>query len=170
MEEKRDKRFGKRERRPCEYQGCHRLNEGGYQAHCHHHRSQRIRQGLPVLYHADKPARKGRYFNEQTGYWLLLEKTHPLATKAGYVYEHRVVAYTKYGPGPLPCHWCGKSLQWQEIEVDHVDWERANNHPDNLVASCPQCNAARREGSVVKRTQPKLEMAKRLLAVARMRD
>ena len=69
--------------------------------------------------------------------------------------EHRVVLYDKIGPGPHPCHWCGKILEWKiktsvrkgilsgSIVADHVDGNDRNNSPDNIVPSCHSCNTKR---------------------------
>lgn len=74
-----------------------------------------------------------------TGRW-----DHPLASKNGDVGEHRMVLYDKIGPGPHPCYWgCGKLLEWGGLEgiiADHVDHDKSNNDPANLVPSCNPCN------------------------------
>jgi hypothetical protein len=76
-------------------------------------------------------------------------RDHPLARSQGKVAEHRVALFSKIGPGPHPCHWCGKSLAWDaerqslKIMADHVDHDRLNNDPSNLVPSCLDCNTKR---------------------------
>lgn len=79
------------------------------------------------------------------GYRMLLGwHGHPLAHAKGTIYEHRKVLYDNIGPGPHECHWqCGKTLDWDDIDADHVDGERLNNEPENLVASCRPCNRRR---------------------------
>lgn len=119
------------------------MNKGGYQALCERHYSVRRAAKLPTLFHADKPEPMGRYENRKTGYILLRDKTHPLASKQGYVYEHRAVAFSKYGPGPQVCHWCSAGIEWAYLHVDHLDWNRINNTYANLVTSCPDCNVNR---------------------------
>ncbi len=89
--------------------------------------------------------------------------THPLAninsslSKDGKTVEallHRVVLYAKIGPGPHPCHWCAKPVDWMRMRglpakapdrlvTDHLDENIRNNDPDNLVPSCSGCNANR---------------------------
>ena len=87
--------------------------------------------------------------------------THPLASKnASYqpgpgtvqMWKHRYVLFAKIGYGPHWCHWCGKNVNWQPgkrggggrcLVVDHVDDDRTNNDPANLVASCTGCNVHR---------------------------
>ena len=85
---------------------------------------------------------KGRY-RQDAGYVLLLNKAHPLATKRGHVYEHRVVAYdVNCGLCP-PCYWCGISITWDECHVDHLNEKKDDNRSSNLVVTCPRCNTVR---------------------------
>lgn len=79
-------------------------------------------------------------------------KGHPLAPASGRVAVSRLVLYDKIGSGPHKCHWCGSSLEWRigtsshapdALFVDHLDWDRLNDDPANLVASCGDCNARR---------------------------
>ena len=79
------------------------------------------------------------------GYLVGYAPDHPLSTTSGNVLDHRRVAYNKYGEGPHPCHWCSVVLEWRVIQVDHLDWVRDNNHPDNLVVSCQPCNNGRQQ-------------------------
>ena len=90
----------------------------------------------------------------QDGYRVLTGlQGHPLARRTrgfrgrGEVMEHRKVLYDAIGPGPHLCHWgCGKSLGWGGIGgiiVDHLDDDRLNNSPENLVPSCNHCNMYR---------------------------
>ena len=98
-----------------------------------------------------------------TGYSIILQykpyrvlhgqQGHPLAHR-GAVREHRKVLYDAVGPGPHECHWnetygCGRiSLEWGGLQgdslcVDHLDHDRTNNAPENLVPSCIACNLRR---------------------------
>lgn len=84
------------------------------------------------------------------GYRVLNLPSHPLARAQGKVPEHRVVLYAKVGPGPHPCHWCGTTLEWNatagtRINADHLDWDKLNNDPSNLVPACLNCNTRRRQ-------------------------
>ena len=93
---------------------------------------------------------KGRYISG--GYVLLRMPDHPLASDSGILAEHRAVLYEKLGPGTHPCHWCGTSVVWarrkseakgQRLFADHIDGDRQNNAPGNLVPSCCACNTTR---------------------------
>lgn len=76
---------------------------------------------------------------------------HPLAGPDGWILEHRAILYEKLGPGAQECHWCGRVLHWAPTEptrgdrlcTDHLDTDSANNAPNNLVASCRNCNGLR---------------------------
>jgi hypothetical protein len=72
---------------------------------------------------------------------------HPLAHADGQVYEHRVVLYNKIGPGSHVCHWCGVAVAWgntlSDLLVDHLNQDRYDNDPDNLVPACFSCNVGR---------------------------
>lgn len=90
-------------------------------------------------------------FFETGGYRMLTGQLHPLAQKGG-VLEHRKVLYDLIGPGPHPCHWASRygceetSLEWSDgprLVVDHLDGDKQNNSPDNLVPSCTRCNSSR---------------------------
>lgn len=87
-----------------------------------------------------------------TGYTKLYLPGHPLADGRGAVSEHRAVLYAKLGPGRHPCHWCGAMVVWRPVgaaqepgslRTDHLDDDRRNNDPANLVASCNSCNIRR---------------------------
>jgi len=84
-------------------------------------------------------------------YRVITRRDHPLAMRNGRVYEHRAVLYDQLGPKPEPCHWCGRTVEWGDRDhplfVDHVDHDRQNNDPTNLVPSCGTCNGSRRRGS-----------------------
>lgn len=77
---------------------------------------------------------------------------HPIADRRGNVVEHRKVLYDTIGAGVHPCHWCGRELHWRtrnkhnplpdDLVVDHLDGDKRNNDPVNLVPSCQPCNVA----------------------------
>lgn len=100
---------------------------------------------LDDFYQRQRENAVGHSFKD--GYRILSgQQGHPLAD-GGRLEEHRKVLYDKIGPGPHPCHWgCGKTLEWggkSGIQADHLDGDRLNNDPDNLVASCGGCNVKR---------------------------
>ncbi|WP_408480569.1 HNH endonuclease signature motif containing protein [Paraburkholderia graminis] len=68
---------------------------------------------------------------------------HPLADSTGQVWEHRKIAYERYGGTLPPCELCGKHITWQTAHIDHKDENRANNDLDNLRHLCRVCNVTR---------------------------
>lgn len=98
-----------------------------------------------ALRHADSDRRISKQ-----GYVVLrYQYGHPLASHHGELLEHRKVLYEKIGPGEHPCYWCGKLRSWggsQGIHADHLDDDRLNNDPENLVPSCKRCNGRRGKG------------------------
>lgn len=76
---------------------------------------------------------------------------HPLAPPSGTIAVHRIILYDKIGPGTHQCRWCGKPLEWETgtktkgnaLLVDHIDGDRMNLAPDNLVPACNSCNTTR---------------------------
>ena len=77
------------------------------------------------------------------GYRIVKDAGHPLAMANGWVAEHRLVAFAKYGSGSLNCHWCDSSIEWPETHVDHLNEIKDDNRPENLVVACSRCNRAR---------------------------
>jgi hypothetical protein len=72
---------------------------------------------------------------------------HPLAyTSGASIWEHRAVLYDKIGPGSHHCFHCGAVVEWTHgirvggLVVDHLDNDKRNNSPENLVPSCNRCN------------------------------
>ena len=71
----------------------------------------------------------------------------------GEAYVHRQVGRIKYPEDEQECHWCTQPVFWDEektskytLIIDHIDEDRANNDPANLVASCQRCNLRRGKG------------------------
>lgn len=82
-------------------------------------------------------------------YRSVYKPRHPLATKNGKVYEHRMVLFDEIGPGPHACHWCETEVDWlpkgdpRELQPDHLNDDGADNRIENLVPACRRCNALR---------------------------
>ena len=77
------------------------------------------------------------------GYIMQAAPGHPRSLGSHRAYQHRVVFTDEYGEGPFNCHWCGKTVTWADMHVDHLDSDKQNNDVGNLVASCPICNQQR---------------------------
>ena len=94
------------------------------------------------------------------GYFVLTGlQGHPLAVghskdrriQGGEIRRNRKVLWEKLGCTSVtcehPCHWCGKLLDWTQgslgICSDHLDGDKLNDTPENLVPSCDACNIRR---------------------------
>lgn len=94
---------------------------------------------------------KGPRGSGQKGrYRIVVRHGHPLAMSRGRILEHRLVLYGVIGPGGHPCHHCGVIVRWEAertaadvLVADHLDFDRLNNDPGNLVPSCNPCNVTR---------------------------
>lgn len=148
---KRASRYGDPNGRPpvkpskaCEYEGCGSLARSKSAAYCGKHYHREYRHGsVDADFRSIKTAPDGSYVAEY-------DPKHPLASKQGKVYVHRKVLYEMIGDGPHACHWCGVTVNWSLViglpdclQVDHLDEDKGNNNPDNLVPSCGQCNTTR---------------------------
>jgi hypothetical protein len=86
---------------------------------------------------------------DSRGYLFTIDIEHPLTSSKGRVAEHRRVAWEEWGPDEQVCHWCGAVLRWKgrllvdRLCVDHLNADKLDNAPSNLVASCQMCNAHR---------------------------
>jgi hypothetical protein len=91
----------------------------------------------------------------ENGEYLVIRNAqgHPIATHDGSIPYHRFVLYEKLqSPWGAVCRWCEYPLLWKTrlsysvahvVCADHLDGNKANNDPDNLVASCDWCNKNR---------------------------
>lgn len=124
---------------------------------CHNKKGKRWRENNP-----DRRARISRdwrkaneghiYTDKSTGYEIYVGYEHPGALSCGITRYHRIVLWDKIGPGIHACHWCGRDVYWDRLitedwyttlVVDHVDWNKSNNDPDNLVPACNACNVSK---------------------------
>jgi hypothetical protein len=93
--------------------------------------------------------RRGRLRKEKIEGRMTRVKGHPIAPPSGTVAVARVTLYDRIGPGPHPCHWCGVEVDWKTglvpgaLIADHLNWDRSDDSPENLVAACLPCNTNR---------------------------
>lgn len=140
----------KRPKKFCSIADCQKTSES--RGWCKEHYDRWIRHGDPTVV-IDTTSR-GSLSNR--GYLLIHKAGHPLAMKGGRVAQHRVVLYEKIGPGDHLCNWCGACVSWDKswpvhsnaLVTDHLDHDRLNNDPGNLVPSCQSCNVRRRNPSL----------------------
>lgn len=123
----------------CDVGGCTRQRYGQRRL-CNTHAMRKHRYGDV---HADR-SRAGRTWDHSSGYRIVGAAGHQLADSKGSVYEHRLVLFNEIGPGPHGCHWCGDPVDWADgLEADHLNNQRDDNRPENLVPSCHGCNTRR---------------------------
>lgn len=102
----------------------------------------------PCYYESRRGPRK-----KDVAYRMQTAKGHPIAPKGGVVSAARIALYDKIGGGPHPCNWCATPVNWRPgnpyakdaLIADHLDWNPANDDPQNLVPSCNPCNGHRRK-------------------------
>lgn len=89
-------------------------------------------------------APNGSGTKREDGYWQIKLPEHPVSGARGLAFVHRVTLYDKIGPGTHKCYYCPVEVTWfVDLECDHLDHNKDNNDPDNLVACCRICNRAR---------------------------
>lgn len=137
-----------RTKRPCSVDGCSRPVWSREMCNMHYTRWNATGDPGP----ADPlTAPKGSGCLRPDGYRILTLPDHPLSGVGGQVLEHRTVLFAEVGPDPRPCHHCGMEVRWDlpypqfhdALVVDHLDFDRSNNDPGNLVPSCGRCNLSR---------------------------
>ena len=80
---------------------------------------------------------------------MAMRPGHPLAGSRGLVLKYRMIVYDAIGPGPHPCRWCGRLLEWRyglvpdAIVIDHINHDSTDNSLENLAVSCQRCNTSR---------------------------
>ena len=134
----------------CVVDGCDALYTRPGQL-CNRHYLRIRRYGSPdevkVPHRADEPT-----YVDRRGYIVERWHTgHVIAMNNGHIRRARRVLFDSIGFGPHRCHWCAKHINWSRrsihrLEADHLDWDRSNDDPANLVPSCTSCNTRRKRG------------------------
>lgn len=130
----------------CHVDGCDREAMYKIQQVCQKHYFRMMRNGS-YDYKSPRDSR-GRSVNAKyrlhtpNGYYMVYEPDHVLSDNRGYIFEHRFVAYNKYGE-VSECSLCGTSISWANCHVDHIDSDRTNNKEENLRVTCRACNVMR---------------------------
>lgn len=102
------------------------------------------------------------------GYWRLYLPTHPLADGTGTVLRHRLMLFEKLAGRDARCHWCDAPVAWgSTLMTDHLDFDRANDDPANLVPVCASCNSSRQMVRGRKLDEGQVEVIRRLVAEGR---
>lgn len=90
----------------------------------------------------------GSGYIRDNGYRVVRAPGHPVAWTNGQAYQHRVILFNKIGPGPHQCHHCDATVRWMDdrtdpdyLTADHLDRDKNNNQPANLVPACNSCNS-----------------------------
>jgi hypothetical protein len=129
----------------CKVEGCEKhANRKGPQLCEMHYGRVRRSGGFDLI----RKRRQGEWLHSN-GYVLMSTDNHQLAYAGGVAYKHRIVFFSAHGDGPFSCHWCGTSVTWKTLHIDHLDDDKANNAVENLAASCPICNQRRGQHKVV---------------------
>ena len=134
----------------CSVEGCGREAEYKTAVLCQKHYF-RIRRNGKIETLLEEKKRKLGYTRQyrvpfaspRGNYQRLYEPDHPLRDKSGYVAEHRMIVFAKYGWDLPVCELCGVSLEWNTCHVDHIDNDPTNNKPENLRPLCRVCNTTR---------------------------
>lgn len=97
----------------------------------------RIRNDCPnmILY-----TKEIKFCSDNSGYVCFMDKEHPLSHKTGRTYYHRHIASIKYG------RW----LQPDE-HVHHIDGNKKNNEPENLVVVTPEEHTVLHKGEILEK-------------------
>lgn len=123
----------------CRVHGCASVaNRKGAQM-CEKHYMRNRRNGTTNKLDVVKPGA----LTHSHGYKLIHAPDHELRRASNRVYEHRAVYYAHHGSGPFVCHWCSVVVCWDDMHVDHLNDQKDDNSPTNLVASCAACNQKR---------------------------
>jgi HNH endonuclease len=129
----------------CTVPGCVKPVRSAKAELCAMHYHRKYRHGS-----VDRVSRDAGITTVRGRYKMKYVPGHPLAGANGKAYVHRLVLHTVLGPGAHACHWCSTAVLWETVEgdpaqlhVDHLNGQRDDNRPENLVPSCKSCNVAR---------------------------
>ena len=122
----------------CKVDGCGRDIMYKAKQLCQKHYFRQMRYGTTEL----TSTRKYR-IQSPAGYQKLYEPQHILADSCGYVYEHRFLMYEIYKESLPDCILCGRSLNWDNAYIDHIDNDPTNNKIENIRPLCNGCNTFR---------------------------
>lgn len=127
----------------CTYEGCSIKCRSAKAAYCETH-YYRIRRNGHLMLRSEVSPPPLTIMHSQ-GYVLEYCPGHWIGRRTGdnRIYQHRRVYFDAHGEGPFNCHWCGVSVTWDDMHVDHINAVRSDNAIGNLVASCPNCNQKR---------------------------
>ena len=132
----------------CKVDGCEKDATYKSESLCQKHYFRKWRYGTTELTR-DKKLREIGYTRVYRitmpgkGYQRVYEPLHPLADGQGYVAEHRMVLWDRYGNNLPPCELCGAESSWATSHIDHRDNDVKNNAADNLRPLCRPCNTFR---------------------------
>lgn len=128
----------------CKIDGCKKEIQYKARGICQMHYFRYMRNGI----YETLPTTRKQEVITPNGYRVLYIPDHPLCRSDGYVFEHRVVAYERYGETLPDCGFCGKSCDWRPYftHIDHIDCDKLNNQPGNLRVLCNACNTGRGKG------------------------
>lgn len=134
----------------CTARGCDGAKRSSGAAYCEKHYMRMRRYGS--LDRVRVPAER---LITAYGYVSVYRPGHPLAYRDGRVLEHRAAYFDAHGHGPFECHWCGVTVTWDTLHIDHLNDEKTDNSLSNLVASCAACNVRRGVPKMTKRMREK---------------
>jgi hypothetical protein len=135
--------------RHCAIAGCEKDPRSAGARYCEMHYGRLRRSGTTER---RKPA---QFLVHPAGYIRVYAPEHPLTKNhtGSHEYQHRIVYFDAHGDGPFPCHWCGGSVGWSTMHVDHLNDIVADNRLENLVASCAVCNQRRGKNKMIATTR-----------------
>lgn len=138
----------KRDGGKCSVLDCNKNARSGIALYCEMHYYRVRRNGTTGLMPDHLRKRRRRVYGETSphsgGYVLIYVPGHPMVIgRRSTEYQHRIVFYDAHGQGPFNCHWCGKSLSWATVTIDHMNEIKSDNRIRNLVPACLTCNQAR---------------------------